>query len=123
VIAIIVVWIFIIAILIMSIFSLIDGIRNRSRFIISERITSYFISLIIATIFTILISVTSNEAEIGLLITVTITLTLIMGNLWYYTKIEKVRNVLEIKFRMIKYILLSIIILFINLIITSAVTN
>jgi hypothetical protein len=107
----------------MSIFSLIDGIRNRSRFIISERITSYFISLIIATIFTILISVTSNEAEIGLLITVTITLTLIMGNLWYYTKIEKVRNVLEIKFRMIKYILLSIIILFINLIITSAVTN
>jgi len=113
----VVVGILLAALLLTSIWSLIEGIKNRSRFIFGERIKYYFIVFLISAVVAVVASWSSPDKEIGLLTTVVITITLIFGNLIYYTRIEKVKNILELKFRFLKYLLFSIIILFLNLMI------
>lgn len=116
---IIIVWIILIAFFIVSIWSVIDGIKNRSRYIISERIKYYLVSLFISLFIIFLISLSSDDMDLGLLITVVISLILIFGNSMYYTRVEKIKNALEIKFRLLKYIFVSIVILLINLILSE----
>jgi len=113
----VVVGILLAALLLTSIWSLIEGIKYRSRFIFGERIKYYFIVFLISAVVAVVASWSSPDKEIGLLTTVVITITLIFGNLIYYTRIEKVKNILELKFRFLKYLLFSIIILFLNLMI------
>ncbi len=113
----VVVGILLAALLLTSIWSLSEGIKNRSRFIFGERIKYYFIVFLISAVVAVVASCSSPDKEIGLLTTVVITITLIFGNLIYYTRIEKVKNILELKFRFLKYLLFSIIILFLNLMI------
>ncbi len=113
----VVVGILLAALLLTSIWSLSEGIKNRSRFIFGERIKYYFIVFLISAVVAVVASCSSPDKEIGLLTTVVITITLIFGNLIYYTRIEKVKNILELQFRFLKYLLFSIIILFLNLMI------
>lgn len=78
-------------------------------------------SLIFSIIVGILGSLASHDTDIGLLISVVISLTLILGNTMYYVKVERIKSRLEIQFRMWKYILLSFIILILNLIINEMI--
>ncbi|BBH20449.1 hypothetical protein Back11_17940 [Paenibacillus baekrokdamisoli] len=116
-------WIILIAIFLISIISLIDGIKNRSRFIFSERIKYYVIGFLLAVIIGFLAFLSSSKSDIGLLVTVIIMLTLILGNLLYYRRVEHVKGVLEMKFRILKYMLFSFVLLFMSFIITEMMSK
>lgn len=118
---IIIAWITLIAIFLTSIWSVIEGIKNRSRFLISERIKYYIISLFLSAIVTLLAIHSSSHMDIGLAVSVMIALTLILGNLMYYIREERLKNVLEMKFRLLKYLLFSIVLMILNLIITELI--
>jgi len=120
---IIVVWIVLIGVFLVSIISLIEGIRNRSRFIFAERIKYYLIGFLVPCLILIFVTLSSSntDMDVGLIITLIVMFTLIFGNLLYYTKIEQLKNILEIKFRMLKYLLLSFILLFLSAIIFNVI--
>jgi len=103
----------------MSIWSAMEGIKNRSRFIMSERIKFYLIAFAAAVAFTFIAFYSTAEQAYGLAVSSIVFLTLIIGNLVYYTKVERVTNRLEMIFRMLKYLLFSILFLFFSLIISE----
>lgn len=118
-------WIILTGVFLLSLWSTVEGIKNRSRFIINDRIKYYFFGLLLSVVFSCLVIYSSTETDtnIGLLIVLVITLTLIFGNLFYYTRVEKIKNALEIKFRILKYLLFSIMLLFLNLIIYGIINK
>jgi len=94
-------------------------VKNRYRFKIKERIKYYIISLLVSLLLISYLYFSTDKHDIGLLVTSLIILVLILGNLTYYTRFERNRDALEIKFRLLKYILFSFIILFISLVVSS----
>ena len=116
---IIIVWIILIVLLLVSIWSTIEGFKNRSRFIIMERIKYYFFSFLLSAILVTILKFSSEKLDLGLLITIIVTITLLFGNVMYYTRKERIQNILEIKFRLLKYLLFSFMFLFLSVLISE----
>lgn len=117
------VWITIIGVLLTSIWSVIEGIKNRSRFMLTERIKYYIICFSLSVVITFFAIYSSSQTDIGLAVSVLIALTLILGNLMYYIKGERLKNVLEMKFRLLKYMLFSFGVMIMSLIITELLSR
>ena len=116
---IIIVWTILIVLLLVSIWSTIEGIKNRSRFNIMERMKYYFFSCLLSGILVTILKFSSEKLDLGLLITIMVTITLLFGNVMYYTRKERIQNILEIKFRLLKYLLFSFMFLFLSALISE----
>jgi len=62
-----------------------------------------------------LIFYSSEGKETGLLVTIYVSLTLVFWPIMYYVIEERVKNVMEIKFRIMKYLLVCLAFLFVSL--------
>lgn len=111
-------WIILGVFILLALWSLVEGINNRSRFKIYQRLRYYLVGVINSIFMMILIHISSDEENFILSSVGIIALTLIFGNLFYYYQGERIRNPLEMKFRLLKYILFSICVLFVGVLLS-----
>ncbi|WP_218619279.1 hypothetical protein, partial [Paenibacillus sp. P46E] len=83
----------------------------------------YIICFSLSVVITFFAIYSSSQTDIGLAVSVLIALTLILGNLMYYIKGERLKNVLEMKFRLLKYMLFSFGVMIMSLIITELLSR
>jgi len=79
----------------------------------------YLFSCLLSAILLTILKFSSEKLDLGLLITMMVTITLLFGNLMYYTRKERIQNLLEIKFRLLKYLLFSFMFLFLSALISE----
>lgn len=108
-----------IGIFLLSIWSLVEAIKNRSRFVLIERLKYYSYGFLISVlVISLIIFTAESKEETGLYITISIALTILLGTIFYYRVAERL-DYLSSMFRLSKYYLLIILILVINLFISE----
>ena len=68
----------------LSLLSVYDGCKHRKRFILSERIKYYIIGFVLSFVTIILVTWSSNDIDILMILTIPICLLLILGSILFY---------------------------------------
>ncbi len=104
-----------------SIFSAIEGIKNYRRYVFIERIKYYVIGALISLFIDLLVYLSSGDKDIQMLLFISPALAIIFGTIFYYIKVLKL-NAHEANFRLLKYILFIFFVMAIYLLVFAVVS-
>jgi hypothetical protein len=105
--------ILLILLLVLVLMSIYEGFKNRARFDIRKRLPFYIFGSIVSLLITTSLYLTTSERNIGLLTSICIFLFLILSNISYYVRGERNHNLLQNKFRLMKYMFVGFFIMII----------
>jgi len=98
--------------LLLSLASFYEGIKNSARFIWSERLKYYLVGLLLSLVYVCFFIFSSKQLELGLVFVTAFAIAVVLGSVFYYIHSEGLKDLLEIKFRMMKYLLVIFTLLF-----------